>query len=62
MSLSDLRVAMHAGTGSQPMMIPLAAATAIEHTLRHAPVITGTQFRKLRTDHPAWLPHRPETS
>ena len=54
MSLRDLRAGMHAGTGSQPTTIPLAAATAIEHTLRHAPVIlTGTQLRKLRTDHPS---------
>jgi hypothetical protein len=52
-NLSDLQAGMNAGIGSQPIMIPIAAATAIEQTLRHAPVIlTGAELQKLRKDNP----------
>jgi hypothetical protein len=50
--LPELRVGMHAGTGSQPMTIAIAAAEAIAKTLKHAPVIrTGPELRKIRLDH-----------
>jgi hypothetical protein len=52
-SLPKLRAGMRAGTGSQPMTIPDAAARAIQETLRHAPVIrTGPELRQLRRDNP----------
>jgi hypothetical protein len=54
LTLPDLRIGMRAGTGSQPMTIPLAAATAVEHALRQAPIIlTGAELRKLRTGNPS---------
>jgi hypothetical protein len=51
--LPELRAGMHAGTGSQPMTIAIAAAEAVAGALQHAPVIiTGPELRKIRLDYP----------
>jgi hypothetical protein len=44
---------MHAGTGSQPMTIAIAAAEAIAEELHQKPVtLTGPELHKLRLAHP----------
>jgi len=51
--LHELQAGMHAGTGSQPMTIAIAAAEAIKETLKHAPrILTGPELRKVRLNHP----------
>jgi len=52
-SLHSLRTGMRAGTGSQPMTIPDAAAEAIVKTLEGAPVtLHGPELRAIRRDTP----------
>lgn len=50
--ITELRHCMHAGTGSQPMPIPIAVAEAIAEELHQKPdTLTGPEFRKLRLAH-----------
>ena len=52
-TLASLRVGMHAGTGSQPMTIPVPAAEAITRTLARArTILRGPELRKIRLDNP----------
>ena len=48
-SLDSLRAGMRAGTGSQPMTIPDATATAIVEALNLAPItLHGPELRAIR--------------
>lgn len=52
-TLASLRAGMRAGTGSQPMTIPVPAAEAITQTLcRAGTVLRGPELRRLRLDNP----------
>jgi len=52
-SLDSLQARMRAGTGSQPMTIPLSTAAFITGILSQAPVILhGPELRKIRRDNP----------
>jgi len=52
-SPDSLQAGMRAGTGSQPLSIPLSTATFITGTLSQAPVILhGPELRKIRRDNP----------
>lgn len=53
MTLSQLRAAMRAGTGSQPVRLNLSAAGAIADQLSRAPILlTGLALQQLRVRHP----------
>jgi hypothetical protein len=53
-TLESLQGGMRAGTGSQPMTIPVTAAEAITQSLsgKDHITLTGPQLRQLRLDHP----------
>jgi len=52
-TLASLRAGMHAGTGSQPMTIPVPAAEEITRALARArAILWGPELRKIRLGHP----------
>jgi len=52
-TLDSLRAGMRAGTGSQPMTIPVPAGEAITQALSHAPItLHGAELRRVRLHHP----------